>query len=74
MCALPTGLRHCPPDFGFVDHLTFHTVNGRIVTATASASGCAFVSVAAGDAKIGLEGTVDAQIMTELGLPANYGR
>jgi len=69
-----SGARSCPPDFGFFDRLTVHTVAGRTVNVRVSASGCPFVTVTAKGATTLLYGSIDDQITKELGLPPNYGR
>jgi hypothetical protein len=69
------GTRSCPASFGFVDTLTFDADSGRAVVASVIADGCAGVGMTVDGAKQPqLAGGVDGQVLSEMGLPSNYGR
>jgi hypothetical protein len=67
------GVRSCPNDQGFTDALVFHS-SGRTVNVVNHVGGCGGVSVTVnGVEQPDLAGSVDAQVLAALGLPANYG-
>ncbi|HEY7225146.1 MAG TPA: hypothetical protein VH561_16355 [Micromonosporaceae bacterium] len=69
----PYGPRPCPFDPGFVDTLVFHAP-GRTITAVATVYGCAGVAMDVnGAAQPRLAGSIDQQVLAELGLPPTYG-
>jgi hypothetical protein len=74
--ALPLYLRGgfgCQVETGSSDQLIFHTRSGATVEAVDSRSGCTGVELTIGGAMTRLSGSVDAQVLAALGLPANYG-
>jgi hypothetical protein len=76
LAVTPPGIRICPADRGFVDALRFRASSG-VIDANVRVTGCAGVSISRSDGgtPVGLDpGRVDAMLMADLGLPANYGR
>lgn len=66
-----SGIRHCPMMRGFVDDLVFH-VGTRSIHVVNIVDGCQGVTIDFSP-QVNLDGSIDEQVTTSLGLPTNYG-